>query len=464
MAPKQKRRRLERAPTIDSAAAIPFIQEASARKVQSAWYQDGSILRELAGQHAKVFGNIIPASKNCGHIEGIITWCSLCSGSEGAHHVMQECQTAINDMAEALGRGQVLFEQVYACESDASKRQWIDWVVNTDRRAQGKDPICIFVDIKDMGKTRAACTVHNKPEGCLIPHAEIGFVSTSCKDLSSLSLRKSSLSRAGSVLAMETSPGGSADTFRGFLNWLAHGAELVFYENSDNLADEKESKTNANMDVFMAETQSRDFETQCFLLNSKLFGVPQSRRRFFGILVKTSGQTLIEFSDRSVQDVFCTMRQLVQACQRVCPDAAELMLPDGDLRVETEFLARMSRGHPGVDPSRNWIREHQAQYDALRLPWGVVPPCSETASSPWLGTLTEAQKSLLTFHQYKALGAQPMNSAGNGRVPTRTRLMQDLAPSINRNNGSSFHENLQIAPCIVPTQVLFEGPGWTCKQ
>ena len=91
MAPKQKRRRLERAPTIDSAAAIPFIQEASARKVQSAWYQDGSILRELAGQHAKVFGNIIPASKNCGHIEGIITWCSLCSGSEGAHHVMQEC-------------------------------------------------------------------------------------------------------------------------------------------------------------------------------------------------------------------------------------------------------------------------------------------------------------------------------------------------------------------------------------
>ena len=135
----------------------------------------------------KVFDDLVPSDKSCGNIQGVVTWASLCSGSEGNHFVMHEMQDAFNER-DLTGSGdlagEVLFEQVYACKIDNQKRKWIDFVVTTERRARGKAPICIFTDIKNMKNKGAYCHVHEKE--CVIPYAMVVVVSTSCKDLSGL--------------------------------------------------------------------------------------------------------------------------------------------------------------------------------------------------------------------------------------------------------------------------------------
>ena len=451
MAPKLKSRRLARCPTIDLEAASPVIESAKQTTVPAEWYRDGSILKQLAAQHMKVFKDLIPQGKLYGNISGIIPWCSMCSGSEGDHFVMHEANEAFAESFHELFPGlecDVVFEQVYACELDGPKRKWIDHIVNTERRAQGKHLMCIFTDIKHMHNKRALCSVHDKE--CPIPYAMICIVSTSCKDLSGLGQYKDKVP----VLAQETSPGGSADTFRAFLKALdTHGYVVVFYENSDNIADGEM----ANLDIFLAEVNNRNFEVQCFLLNAKLFGVPQSRRRFFAVMLQTVNQTMIDFSSRSVQDVFHTLRSLVESCQRQCPPAEGLFYPEGDLYVEGEFLSRISKGHPSCDPSRKWITEHQKLYDMLRLSWGVNPPCQATAQSPWLEVLTESQRSTLILHQHKLLSSMPNTSRASGHddkspIP---KLMIDLSPSPTRMNTSADHMGQEIAPCIVPTQLLW---------
>ena len=91
------------------------------------------------------------------------------------------------------------------------------------------------------------------------------------------------------VLAADTSPGGSADTYRGGL--LAyidhHHVDLLFYENSEVLGDEREgccsgitqSNMQSNHAVFEQDMVSRGFQGKTFVLNAKLFGLPQNRNR-----------------------------------------------------------------------------------------------------------------------------------------------------------------------------------------
>ena len=69
----------------------------------------------------------------------------------------------------------------------------------------------IFEKIEDMGGSRAQCFVHGKE--CTVPSCNMLFVSTSCKDLSKLSNKR----YLKPVLSLETSSGGSADTFRLFV-------------------------------------------------------------------------------------------------------------------------------------------------------------------------------------------------------------------------------------------------------
>ena len=159
------------------------------------------------------------------------------------------------------------FEQRFACESNPQKRIWIDRLVNTQRRKDGKPLVCIFDDVTQMHTHSAHCSVHERR--CPIPDVTFLFVSTSCKDLSSLSKNKTSTKP---VLGKMTSPGGTAETFRGFLSYLDnHSCKIVFYENSDNLEDTATATgKNGNHDIFMSELTSRSFESQGMLLNARM--------------------------------------------------------------------------------------------------------------------------------------------------------------------------------------------------
>jgi len=366
------------------------------------------------------------------------------------------------------------FQQLFSCEIEPTKRQWIDGIINGPRRREGKDLVCIFGDIRHMGQASAHCYAHDRH--CPTPSVDILVVSTSCKDLSALSNAKFPVP----VLSLITSQGGSADTWRGLLAYLdTHFVEVVFYENSDRLDTDgtaaQKSGEVQNIDVFEAEVASRGYEGQNLVLNAKLFGLPQNRRRFWAVLVKAANtSSSISWAGRDVTCTFQTLRALVQVCQRQPPSAEELLLAADDAAVEKELLRRVSAGEANTDPNRSWIPEHQFMHGQLRISWGAPPPHAESAASPWLRTVTPLQKSTLTLHQHKLLSSGRALSTASGQAvvakeaaPTALgqapikqvtpwKLMVDVHPSPGRLRSSTEHGcGSTIAPCMLPHQSLW---------
>ena len=295
-----KRRFLTRRPTIDRAEVQRLCDTVVHERLVGTSFRDGTLLPNLAKAHLVNFAKLNPLSDQK-PLWGTRTWGSMCSGSEGAHFCMKVCQDAMNDRHTTSGQGVVEFRQLFACESDPQKQPWIYHIINHGRKQAGLSEICIFCDALDMGKDKAECFTHGGAL-CPVPDVDVLILSTSCKDLSCLSKHKSS---SAAVLALHHSPGGTADTFRGgFLSYLDnHKVSVIFYENSDHLADDGNTKDGdvndpSNFDIFRAELSSRNFEGQSFILNGKMFGLPAQRRRFFGAYVSTTSN-LIEFSSRT---------------------------------------------------------------------------------------------------------------------------------------------------------------------
>ena len=324
----QKTRRLQRQHTVDYDNLPSLLEEAKALPVRAQWFKDGNLLAHLGSQHYDMFNRILAPMSKSGIMKGRWTWGSMCSGSEGAHFVMWQVQQVmrlrLHEMFPdiATHSEELNFEQLFACELDKEKVAWIDYVINREGRKNNTRLICIFGDITELGNAEAWCHTHNKK--CLVPDVNIAIVSTSCKDLSTLSQS----SFAVPVLSLEHSPGGSADTFRrGLVAYIDdHTVDMVFYENSDHMADEGDGHKTSNQDVFIAEMSSRMLETQPFVLNSKCFGTPQSRRRFWAVLVRIGSTRLIDFAHRQIGDMFKVLRILVHACQRQPPQALDILL------------------------------------------------------------------------------------------------------------------------------------------
>ena len=343
----QKRRTLRRVPTVDADRATSLIKQQATRQVAAEWFHDGTLLERLALQHMSAFKELTDTTA-FGRLKGRRTWGSLCSGSEGAHFVVEACERALNTTASGQGNAtvsdQVRFEQIFACENDDRKRRWIEVVINSKRRSLGKEEISIFKDIKEMGQASAACWTHGKP--CPVPDCEFLFVSTSCKDLSTLSHAKFSQP----VLSLQTSPGGTADTFRlGLLSYLDHHkVHVIVYENSDHLADPAHGDGTAssqvsNYDVYLSEMTSKGFEGQCFICNAKNFGLPQNRRRFCAVHVSVT-YSIVDYASRAVTDMLATLSAFLQVCQRAFPAAESLLLSNEDEKVREELARRLARG------------------------------------------------------------------------------------------------------------------------
>jgi len=280
-----KRRRLQRNSTINDDEINMRAHICSKRVMPVSLHHDGTLLDSLASEHAAEFEKLL-FQRFPRTFVGQRTWASCCSGSEGAHFVMKALEHAWPD---------VNLRQVFACEKDASKRDWIDKLVNAERAASGQELVCIFEDICDLGSEVAQCHTHGRL--CKVPSCDVLVVGTSCKDLSKMS----NIKFKQPVLAMHTSPGGAATTFRGLLGYLdSHAVDVVIYENSDNLdphgAQGEEEKPGAmsNLDIFQSELAARRFEGQNMLLNAKQFGAAAGRRRFWSVLFKTGAPHTME--------------------------------------------------------------------------------------------------------------------------------------------------------------------------
>ena len=499
----KRRRSLTRQSTVDIAEAEILIARRRMEPIAASLFHDNTLLPTLAAQHSAKFLTLLPEADHGRSSVGELTWGSLCSGSEGAHFVME----TINEHFCQDGRdfNALHLRQVFACEIAPNKRKWIDALVNGPRRDRGEPLMCIFCDIRTMGRTSAPCHVHGRL--CIVPGCDVLVVSTSCKDLSKLSSCRSSGSEP--VFSRAESPGGSADTFRGLLSYLDAHTDVGFlvYENSDNLDDAQPEKglpvpdaasgqvALTNSEIFTTELTSRGMEGQSFVLNSALFGVPASRKRFWSLFVNCVGSRTCDFTRRSVTDVFRTLRLLVQVCQRLPPSAVSLFLKDSDPAVCTE-LERRTIGMTRRDPTPfSWIDEHTKFLDLLLLPADAPPPCDATSQSPWFKTLTRKQQSTLVIHQatmvcsclpkktvgglinptqeqrnaHKKMtvldalrkgvgGARGSAASGQTVKASDLKFMIDVMPSPGRVSASTKdarNENVILAPCIVPNNLLW---------
>jgi len=342
------------------------------------------------------------------------TWGSLCSGSEGAHYVVRAAEAAIGQWNAALGQEPLHLDQLFACENVPMKRKWIDHVVNGPRRAKGHKLICIFIDILHVGQRTAFGETHG--QNCEVPGTDFVFASTSCRDLSLLSSAARKFIEP--VLEMETSPGGSADTFAGFMAYLdAHPASSVIYENSDQMVDDHSAPLErTNEDVFNSKMSSRGYEGHNFIINAKLYGLPQNRRRFFAVYIRTV-MGMIDFSTRTVLDQIRTMTMLLQCCKRACPPARDLLLSDDDEVLQAELLTLLEKPERTAEKP-SWQVEHQKEYVKVNARFGRDSPCEATRDSPWLAILNGYQRSVLTLNQLKVLGKNARLYASSGLRPT----------------------------------------------
>ena len=163
MAQRGQKRPLARRPTIDENDAREAINKSMAMHLQAEAFHRGDLLQQLAIEHVAQFRQV-SSKLPWGTLRGRQTWGSLCSGSEGAHFVLAAIQSALQqsgqasrgelestsqgegtaigqDSSEAMAKDpseELLFDQCFACESNAQKRTWIDRVVNTQRRKEQK--------------------------------------------------------------------------------------------------------------------------------------------------------------------------------------------------------------------------------------------------------------------------------------------------------------------------------------
>jgi hypothetical protein len=161
-------RSLTRARTVDINEADAMIAACRMKPIDASHFLDNTLLPTLIAEHSANFktltgtGGCVPLGREHVHASSVgeLTWGSLCSGSEGAHFVMEH----LNEHFGTLGPGfstnlkALHLRQVFACEISPQKRRWIDALVNSQRRADDRPLMCIFCDIRDMGKT-AMCII-----------------------------------------------------------------------------------------------------------------------------------------------------------------------------------------------------------------------------------------------------------------------------------------------------------------
>lgn len=224
-------------------------QGADSRQVPGTSLLDGSWLQDVARENLNLVMQMAPHRKPCG--VATLTWGSMCSGSEGPAWVI----AALNQLFE-MESVDFKLEHVFSCEANAEKRKWIHATASLAEPAlrslacercgeplpeldlqsllQAAEAPCVFNDILDMCAAQAECWEHG-PGKCHVRSVDLLIVGTSCKDMSRANPGSV---RQETVLKATESKGGSAQTFRGLMNYVErHRPLMILFENVDAMED-----------------------------------------------------------------------------------------------------------------------------------------------------------------------------------------------------------------------------------
>lgn len=199
-----------------------------------------------------------------------VTYCTICSGSDITTPSIAAVEKAINRASlrldpfpktKARTRRSIRFKQLWACESDPKKQQFlVDF--HSCRASETHPPSsrdsrpCLFTEASQVGKAErfAYCRVHKA--SCPVVRAQGCIIGFSCKDLSRANTQGPQ--KAG-LLARQCSPGGTANTFQSLLAYMDVAfPDWLLAENSDALADESDSvNEDSNLNLVLAEFANR---------------------------------------------------------------------------------------------------------------------------------------------------------------------------------------------------------------
>lgn len=350
---------------------------------------DGTYLDVLAHEHAVAFSRVLAPSAPP---KTTLLWGTICSGGEVLIFIVQ----SLKEMYKTFGFDLHIVHR-FSCEIKPNVQEWIKSVTQergegSAHAADGHEHFCLFDRAEDMGNDCAKCARHGV---CPVPRVDILMMGTSCKDVS----RASSAYKAGSlVMGMSSSIGGSAQTFQGAELYLhTHVVNMFLFENVDALDDAGDlSSHRTNLSIVVDRFKACGFAVKVYLMDSSMFGLPQSRRRYYILGMKESGAAIFDFAAQSAQTVLDNAEKLVRLCQRAPPCASQLLLSDDDPAVDLELNRRLAIGQKTTQYN---VNAAISQFSGVGLSWGAVGVQQETQDTPWFGTLASLQKNVLSFSE-----------------------------------------------------------------
>ena len=430
----------------------------------------GSLLAMQASENLAGFLRLVPQERGAalGFKPGCdakaetltLTWGSCCSGSEGAHYVVEAVNLALQQQDIPL-----CFKHSFSCEINPKKREWIKTVLSSGHVFAGSlsesDPQgrpwhelgCVFTDILDLKEGEAPCAMHSpgrRRKGklehlpCAVPSVDVLVIGTSCKDLSRAN---SSVDRTKLVLSEETSKGASAQTFKGMLGYVSgHRPRFVIFENVDSIDDKVSTAQETNLSLVMQAMKELGYEGQKVMTDAQQFGLPCRRRRLYVLFLDVASPRL-DLRGEALGQVFALFRKLVASCLRTPPSVKDCLLTEDahgqDLREAVQDRHAMWEKAQEKKPApQTWLDKHMAYADQLGVRW-AAPVAEGLAANVWYQTLTKREQDALVL----------------SRVDGPDCLFRNLSQSIGRINARStakdYEDGREIAPTMLPGQILW---------
>ena len=387
--------------------------------VSAAAYHSGNLLDELAKDNGDRIAQsgLVPASV-CADLT--IQFCTVCSGGEVIIFVLLALQSYFKSVGQAIN-----FEHIFSCEINKNAQRWITELLSELDLVTG----CLFENAEDLRNAEAWCIQHK--QRCKVRRVDLAIAGTSCKDFSKATTRK-----GGSILLQESTAGGSAQTFHGFMRYLMqHSVSMVLLENSDTLDDlVSGSSSLTDLKIMCSHLKAACYASQPILIDAQLYACAQERNRYYIVAIREIASSLFSLASTSTAEVFSKLRGFLALFQREAPCLTELLLDANDTVVEAELNRHVSLGAKTCDYN---VGASISCFDGAGMRWGEGALPEGVLKSPWLTTLTAAQKNVLKFSL-----AEHANHI----------VLRDIGQSANRVRYSKMIGSKHVAFAQMPNQ------------
>jgi len=329
------------------------------------------------------------------------------------------------------------FDWQFFVEINQAKRAWISKVLAAKRACA-----CIFDDATKVATNKRKCFVHD--DACDIPDTlDLLIGGFSCKDFSRA--RTSQRQQGASALSSAVSPGGTAQTFWGIIDFIKLcSVEIVILENVDDITDKLHDK---GYNEIMSALGQMNYDVHTWVMNAADYGLPQSRTRAFivGITRPSTKYCIPNYGALMVSITKYLKMVVIEP-----PSLEEILLDESDPLVRNELRRLLAKGEPkGFDQST--LITHCSQWQKLGLRMNMIRPRSQTTESNWFQTLCSRERDIIAYRQHVVGGKKAKGEFTNEQ---RARLMgTDVNNSISMPAGTTLAASGEcvLAPTVMPS-------------